>query len=390
MMLENGSNLVINCSIAGSIDTYVESVDYIPATSFIPASVRANIAASGNTTLLVGPAVGTDRKIKNLVITNKDIVANTVFILNGSSRVTATVALQPNDSFSMDANDTWTVMDPSGRVKVATPDVGPVNGQTLCFRKVQLAAGTSIGTPHFLGTSSGTPGAWPVGAPGMNGRVVTSEVGGLPLPATSGTHNYLSLIQGGSTVACNFQWMDLCWLNTITTLNSTLVQAIVTPAFPARDINGAATGTGFCLGLLVHTTALPATATTINVDYISSTGAVSAARLIKPAAIQALNTLLLFEMGISGITGLPVGDGQGIQSISGIKLSVALATGVASLVVFRILPGLAMQVANLAYIERIPNTGVKLFPGATVLPYNNSPTATTALTISGSVLICQK
>jgi hypothetical protein len=306
-----------------------------------------------------------------------------VQILNNATRVTAAVALQPTECFQMDANDTWTVMDGSGRVKVAQPDAGPVNGQTLCFRKVQLAAGTAIGTPHFLGTSTGTPGAWAIGAPGMNGRVVTSELGGLPLPATSGNHNYLSQIQGGTTVAANFQWMDLCWLNTITTLNSILAQAIVTPAFPARDINGAATGAGYCLGLLVHTTALPATATTITVTYVSSTGTASTARLIKPAAIQALNTILPFELGITG-------DGQGIQSISQIQLSAVQATGVASLIVYRCLPGMAMQVANLAYINQVPNTGVKLFPGATLLPYNNCPTATTALTISGDVVITQK
>jgi len=390
MMLQNPSTLTINCSTAAQLETYVEYVDYVPGTSFTPERTTLTIAAAGTFTLVTTPVVGTDRKIKNITIRNSGTGDNTVQILNNATRVTAAVALYPTECFQMDANDTWTVMDGSGRVKVAQPDAGPVNGQTLCFRKVQLAAGTAIGTPHFLGTSTGTPAAWAIGAPGMNGRVVTSELGGLPLPATSGNHNYLSQIQGGTTVAANFQWMDLCWLNTITTLNSTLAQAIVTPAFPARDINGAATGAGYCLGLLVHTTALPATVTTINVDYISSTGAISSARLIKPAAIQAVNTLLTFELGISGITGLPVGDGQGIQSISSIKLSALLATGVASLIVYRCLPGMAMQVANLAYINQVPNTGVKLFPGATLLPYNNNPTATTALTISGDVVITQK
>jgi hypothetical protein len=390
MMLQNPSTLTINCSTAAQLETYVEYVDYVPGTSFTPERTTLTIAAAGTFTLVTTPVVGTDRKIKNITIRNSGTAANTVQILNNATRVTAAVALQATECFQMDANDTWTVMDGSGRVKVAQPDAGPVNGQTLCFRKVQLAAGTAIGTPHFLGTSTGTPGAWAIGAPGMNGRVVTSELGGLPLPATSGNHNYLSQIQGGTTVAANFQWMDLCWLNTITTLNSTVAQAIVTPAFPARDINGAATGTGYCLGLLVHTTALPATTTTINVDYISSTGAASSARLIKPAAIQALNTILPFELGISGITGLPVGDGQGIQSISSIKLSAVQLTGVASLIVYRCLPGMAMQVANLAYINQVPNTGVKLFPGATLLPYNNNPTATTALTASGDVVITQK
>jgi hypothetical protein len=383
MMLQNPSTLTINCSTAAQLETYVEYVDYVPGTSFTPERTTLTIAAAGTFTLVTTPVVGTDRKIKNITIRNSGTAANTVQILNNATRVTAAVALQATECFQMDANDTWTVMDGSGRVKVAQPDAGPVNGQTLCFRKVQLAAGTAIGTPHFLGTSTGTPGAWAIGAPGMNGRVVTSELGGLPLPATSGNHNYLSQIQGGTTVAANFQWMDLCWLNTITTLNSILAQAIVTPAFPARDINGAATGAGYCLGLLVHTTALPATATTITVTYVSSTGTASTARLIKPAAIQALNTILPFELGITG-------DGQGIQSISQIQLSAVQATGVASLIVYRCLPGMAMQVANLAYINQVPNTGVKLFPGATLLPYNNNPTATTALTASGDVVITQK
>lgn len=382
-MLVNPSTLTINCATAATVETYVEYVDYVPGTSFTPARDTLIIGVAGTFTLVTTPAVGTDRKIKNITIRNSNSAANTVQILNNGTRVTAVVTLQSGDCMSMDANDTWTVMDSSGRVKVATPDVGPVNGQTLCFRKVQLAAGTAIGTPHFLGTSTGTPGAWAVGIPGMNGRNVVSEIGGLTLPATSGTNNYLSQIQGGTTVACNFQWMDLCWLNTITTLNSALAQAIVTPVFPARDIDGTTNGAGYCLGLLVHTTALPATATTITVNYVSSTGAASTARLIKPAAIQALNTLLPFELGITG-------DGQGIRSISQIQLSAALATGVASLVVYRCLPGMAMQVANLAYINQIPNTGVKLFSGATLLPYNNSPTATTALTIGGDVVITQK
>lgn len=382
-MLVNPSTLTLNCSTAAQLETYVEYVDYVPGTSFTPARATLTITAAGTVTLVTTPVVGTDRKIKNITIRNSNSAANTVQILNNGTRVTAVVTLQSGDCMSMDANDTWTVMDSSGRVKVATPDVGPVNGQTLCFRKVQLATGTAIGTPHFLGTSTGTPGAWAVGIPGMNGRNVVSEIGGLTLPATSGNSNYLSQIQGGTTVACNFQWMDLCWLNTITTLNSILAQPIVTPVFPARDINGTTDGAGYCLGLLVHTTALPAAATTITVNYVSSTGAASTARLIKPAAIQALNTLLPFELGITG-------DGQGIRSISQIQLSLVLATGVASLVVYRCLPGMATQVANLAYINQIPNTGVKLFPGATLLPYNNCPTATTALTVSGDVVITQK
>ena len=374
-------------SSATQVDYYVEYVDYIPGTSFTPAAVQGSVSAIITTTILTAPAAGVTRKIKFLSIRNASATtANTVSVqkdvAGSNTEFTPDIPLQQNECLYLDANDTLTVMDASGRVKVATPDVGPVNGQTLCFRKVQLAVGTAIGTPHFLGTSTGTPNAWAIGAPGMNGRVVTSESGGLTLPTTSGNNNYLSQIQGGTTVAANFQWMDLCWVNQITTLNSIAAQAIVTPAFPARDINGSALGAGYCLGLLILT-ATPATASTITVTYVSNTGAASTATVAHPAVIQTANTILPFSMGITG-------TGGGIQSISQIQLSVAIATGTAALIVYRCLPGMAMQVANLAYINQIPDNGVKLYSGATLLPYNNSPTATTALTISGDVVITQK
>jgi hypothetical protein len=386
MMLVNPSTLTLNCSTAAQLETYVEYVDYVPGTSFTPARNTLTITAAGTVTLVTTPVVGTDRKIKNITIRNSGTTANTVQILNNSTLVTAAVALQPTECFQMDANDTWTVMTASGSIKVATPDIAPVNGTSICFRKSGTAK-EAAGIAYVYAKDAGFPGVWSPGVPGVNGRstngTTAADAGCMPMPLSVGTQ-YLTQIQGAGTVAGDLSFIDIVWVNTALSTTVVGAQAIVSPAFPARDINATANGTGYCLGLLFTATGANAAAVaTTTVTYTNSAGTPG-----RTATLNAVASIPITPVIGTMIPFLLAAGDTGVQSIQSFNVGTSLVTATcASLIVYIQFPGTPGTIANLNYINEIPTPGVHCATGVVLLPMTQCASTTAATTISGYIII---
>ncbi len=370
------------------IHYYVEYIDYIPGTSFTPAAVQGIINTATTTTILSAPVSGTTRKIKSLSFRNASTTtSNTVTVqkdVSGTNyQVSPDIALQPDECLYMDANDTWQVVDGNGRIKAVTLDQDPIGGVTQCFRKVGTAA-EAAGVAYFYGKDSGFPGAWSPGTPGLNGRVTdgttAADAGCMPMPNAGAGSNWLTQIQGSSTVANDLSWVDVLWVNSGIVVATLTEQGITSPVFPARDLNGSSDGVGLCAAMYVAVaTTNGAAITNMTMRYTNQSGTPTrTATVASFPATAVAGTWVPFQ--------LAAGD-TGIRSIQGITLGTSLGGGTVHLVVYKQYPGIECAVPNLAYTNRITEPGSRLYTGVCLLPLNRAATATTATTTQGSINI---
>jgi hypothetical protein len=373
------------------IHYYVEYVDYIPGTSFTPAAVQGIINTATTTTILTAPAAGTTRKIKALSFRNASTTAsNTISVQKDISAVdydlSPDITLQPDENLYMDANDTWQVLDGNGRIKSVTLDQDPIGGVSQCFRKVGTAP-EAAGVAYCYAKDPGFPGVWSPGTPGLNGRATdgttAADAGCMPMPNAGTGSNWLTQIEGSCTVANDLSWVDVLWVNSGIVVTTTTAQAITSPTFPARDINGSSDGVGLCIGLLVTTaTTNAAVNTTMTVSYTNQAGTAGRTARVSAAspfpATAVIGTWVPFQ--------LDAGD-TGVRSIQNITLGTSLTAGAVSLVVYKQYPGIDCVVANLKSTNTIPAPGARLYNGVVLLPLNRAATATTATTTQGNIVI---
>jgi len=378
-------------SSTAPIHYYVEYIDYIPGTSFTPSAVQGTISTATTTTILTAPAAGTTRKIKALSFRNASTTtSNTIAVQKDISAVdyelSPDITLQPDECLYMDANDTWQVLDGNGRIKAVTQDQDPIGGVSQCFRKVGTAP-EAAGVAYFYGKDAGFPGAWSPGTPGLNGRVTdgttAADAGCMPMPSAGAGSNWLTQVQGSSTVANDLSWVDIVWVNSGIVVTTTTAQAIVSPAFPSRDINGSSNGVGYCIALYVAVATTNAAAiTNMTVSYTNSAGTAGRTATVNATspfpATAVAGTWVPFQ--------LAAGD-TGVLSIQNITLGTSLVAGTVHLVVYKQYPGIDCAVANLTYTNTLPDPGARLYTGVCLLPLNRAATATTATTTQGNILI---
>jgi len=390
MLITSTSTLELVTTTTALLHYYVEYVDYIPGTSFSPSASQGTIAAATTTTMLASPAAGTTRKIKSIIIRNTSATeSNTVTVQRDVSTVnyslTPDTSLQPDETLVMDAADQWQVMDGNGRIKTVTLDQDPINGVSQCFRKVGTAP-EAAGIGYFYGKDSGYPGAWLPGTPGLNGRATNgttaADAGCIPIPTTTGS-NWLTQINGSSTVAGDMSFIDLVWVNSGIVVTTTTAQAITSVAFPARDLNGSSNGVGYCVAIYVSvatTNAAAITNTTLN--YTNELGVAGrTATIASFPATAVAGTWVPFQ--------LATGD-MGIRSIQGITLGTSYGAGTIHIAVYKQYPGIDNIVPNLGATNTLPGLGARLYTGVALLPLNRAASAATATTTHGSVLITQR
>ena len=380
-------------SSATQVDYYVEYIDYIPGTSFTPAAVQGSVSAIITTTILTAPAAGTTRKIKALSIRNASAsTANTVSVqkdVAGSNfEFTPDITLQPDECLYLDANDTWQVLDGNGRIKSATLYDSPIGGVSQCFRKVGTAP-EAAGVGYFYGKDAGFPGAWAPGVPGLNGRVTDgttlADAGCMPIPTVSGSQ-WLTQVQGSSTVANDLSWVDILWINSGIVTTTLVAQPIVSPAFPARDLNGSANGVGLCIALYVSVvTGNAAVNTAMTVSYTNELGVAG-----RTATVNTVSPFPITAVAGSWVPFQLANGDMGVRSIQSITLGVSLVSGTVHLVVYKQYPGIDCAVPNLIYTNTFPTPGTRLYTGVTLLPLNRAATAATATTTQGNIIISSR
>lgn len=201
--------------------------------------------------------------------------------------------------------------------------------------------GEAAGELASLYLVAGRPGAATAPAGGINGTARSSAVAGqIPFPAAvAGKNVYLAGLDAQAGANIGGVWiMDRLWDN-VPVVTTTTSQAIVSPAWPARDLDGATAGRGVLLALEVYTdTTNGAPNTGITVSYTNSAGTAGRTGTITsfPATAKA---------GTFELVNLAAGD-VGVRSVESITLTTSLGGGAAGLVAYRPVAFLPLAAAN--------------------------------------------
>lgn len=370
-----------------SVDYTTSSVD-ITTSAFTPLSSQGNITSGATTTLVAAPAASTQRQIKSLFMRNKGTttaVATFSKDVAGADYQVFVASLLPGDSIHYQDGAGWTVVDASGRTRIAsTQDTGR-DGQAGSLFKIGTAP-EAAGQWYSWAKDSGNPGAWAPGTPGINGRATdgttAADNGCVRIKNAATGNNYLTNFTGATSVACNPWLFDVLWINTALVVTTTTAQAITPVALPARDSDGATSGEGVWAGILVTTATTNAGAvTTITLSYTNQDGtAGKVATMASYPATAVIGTVVWFQ--------LAAGD-RGVRSVQSITLGTTLTAGAISLILARPLWNFPSLVVNVGGVNVPQNPGVRLYSGTCALPIGLMST-TTATTLSATVTVMER
>jgi hypothetical protein len=249
------------------------------------------------------------------------------------------------------------------------------------FLKIGTTA-EAIGVIHSLFYTSGKPGAAVAPTPGLSGAALTSYGGQIPWTNPVSGNSYLAKLQASSSVACRLNLLDRLWHNSGITATTTAAQTINSVTFPARDLNGATAGNGVMVAIEVSSATTNASAiTNMTMSYTNSSGTAGKTATISSfPATAAAGTFVPFQ--------LAAGD-NGVQSIQSLTLGTSLVTGTVHLVAYRSISFLELIIANTGNsVDAITGGFVRLYDN-TVPFLTYLPTAVTANTIGGMVIVTQ-
>lgn len=361
------------------------AVDYVAAwadhtSSGVAASAgTGQVSTATTTTIVAAPGASTQRQIRGLTLRNAGSADVTVTVQakpTGTARTIVKAAIQPGETLAYSDGRGWYSLDSAGRERSQRSDASTA-GYSVWAHKVG-AAPEAAGIWHSHHASTGTPGAWSPGTPGVAGRATdgttTADDGVLKLPtAGAGLSLYLTQLQSVATVACQVMVFDFLWVNTGLVVTTTTAQTVNSVAFPARDIDGSTTGNGVGIAVLVTTATTNAGAVTnMTMSYTNSAGTAGrTATMASFPATAVAGTLVPFQ--------LAAGD-EGVQSVQSVTLGTSLVTGAVSLVAYRMIAASPNPVANLSSINTTSPEGVKIEQTAALIPVQYA-TATTATTI---------
>ena len=350
-------SLEVVTSTAISID-YQVSWSNVTATALTtPGVTVGNIASATTTTLIAAPAGSNWRHVRGVSLRNAGATANVVTVqVNRSAglRTLYRTSLAGGESLNWEEAGGWRVYNSAGVPRVQSDPPG-FSGRTLHFSKVATAIDT-IGYHYLHQKDNGFPGAWSVGTPGVNGVstacdvVGTAGTGGalstgshvLPDPSSGGW--YLTRFGTNAAVANTYQLIDIIWYNTGLAVAAG-AQAIVSPAFGARDVNGSTNGEG--IGVAVYAlTALgnAAAVATSTVSYTNSAGTAgrtatfSGAVGFQSPATPVIGTFMPFM--------LQAGD-TGVRSIQSFNTGTTYTSGTMMLIAYRLIAVDGVSVANM-------------------------------------------
>ncbi len=248
----------------------------------------------------------------------------------------------------------------------------------------------AAGRFYLWAKDAGYPGAWAVGTPGLAGRVTdgtaVADYGCLPYKNATTGSNYLAGFTVSGSVAHQCYLIDVLWVNSGTVVTTTTAQAIGSPTWPARDNNGATSGEGVQVGILVTTATTNAGAiTNTTMIYTNSDGTGSRTATISAVggfpATGVIGTVVPFE--------LADGD-RGVRAITSVTLGTSYAGGAISLIAYRVVGAASVLLANVGspYLNFVP-PGTRLYDGSCLFPMGLM-SATTATVISGLASIVER
>lgn len=383
-------SIVVTTSLAKNID-YVTSFSDHTTTTLTPGTSKGAITTATTTTIVAAPAASTQRQVHYFSLCNKDTTSQTLTVYHDTSGTKTlispnNVVLQAGESLVYTSKDGFKVLTVDGAIKtLSNPTTGLNAGYPSALLKVGTAS-EAVGVWYCHSKDTGNPGAWAVGAPGINGRntdgTAAADAGCLIYKNAVSGANFLRSYIATSTVAHSHYLFDVVWVNTGIAVATLGAQAIVTAPFPARDINGSTNGDGYWVGILVTTATTNAGAiANTTLSYTNQAGtAGKVATITSFPATAVAGTVVWFQ--------LAAGD-SGVRSIQSVTLGTSYVAGAISLIVARPVAVAGVAVANLpAYgsLLTVNPSGVPLYNGTCMLPFYIS-SATTATTTNGFAII---
>jgi hypothetical protein len=245
--------------------------------------------------------------------------------------------------------------------------------------------GTMVaGRPQSLWPLAGSPGAGSYNAT-ANGAVLSSSssipAGAIPHVDPVSGNSYLARLSAMATQSGVLLLCDRLWVNQLT-VNSTSLQSITTPTWPARDAAGSTDGDGILVGIETSAAA-SATAATITMTYTNEANAGSKTANFVDAPSAAVTLAGAFFR-----LGLAAGD-KGVRSIQSFQFGTAWTTGTINAVAYRPLAALELIGGNIGNaIDALTSGFPRLFDG-TVPFLIFIPSTTTTSNISGSFIESQ-
>lgn len=404
IILDNTTEILeLTTTAAVSTDVYVSYAD-ITSSAFTGGAQDTNISTATTTTILSAPAASTQRQVKYAAIRNRSSTSSQTVTVkhdtSGTERyLTADVILSAGETLTYTQDLGWVVKNKNGIDKTIDTTTVGFTGIPFEVYKTGTAA-EAIGTWYNWQKDSGFPGAYVLGAPGVNGWWVDASqttnaanpagaaqvgVGQLPNPA-SGSYYMIPPIITTSTGHLVEVW-DIVWYNTGLTVTTTTAQAIAQPGAskPSRDNQGSTNGDGWNAAVVVTTATTNAGAiTNMTMSYTDSDGnAGNTATIASFPATAVIGTIVPFQ--------LAAGD-RGVRSIESVTLGTSLVTGAVSVVMYRKLFSLPNTIVNMGAIGQAYTTdptGIRIYNGtAPWFVYRAS--ATTATTMAGSYRIIER
>jgi hypothetical protein len=384
--------LELTTSSTANIDYALSYVD-MTTSAFTPADSQGTINTVSTTVIVAAPAASTQRGIKSISVFNRHATtANTVTVkkdVSGTEYCLFKAVLSAGESLQWTDGGEWCVFDPSGDKKVNNPSNVGVTGRVIGVNKVGTATeGTACW--YAFWKDAGFNGAWSPGTPGINGRatdgMTAADNGCLPLWTPTG-QLYITEAAAATTTLCTIMLADIVWVNTGLVVTTTTAQAITTPTFPARDLDGSTNGAGYIIGLVTTTANTNAAAiTNSTVTYTNSDGvAGKTATLAAIAGDQIPATPVL-----GNVVWFQLAAGcKGVQSIQSITLGTSLVAGTVSLIVARPLMVVSASQVNVALVSQYSDPGIRLYTGSN-LHYFLKNTSSSAVTLTGHIVVTER
>lgn len=226
--------------------------------------------------------------------------------------------------------------------------------------------------------TSGMPGAAVAPSPGIAGAALTSYAGQLPFTNPGSGETRVASMSISAGIVCRHFLHDRLWHNSGITVTTTTSQTVNSVTWPARDANGSTNGLGVLVGIEVSTaTTNGAAVTNTTMSYTNQDGTSGKTATISsfPATAVA-GTFVPFQ--------LAAGD-TGVRSIQSITLGTSYGAGAIHLVAYRVLAASDTPVAYASDLTGMLEIGcVKMYDNT--VPYIvHLPSATTAMTLHGTI-----
>jgi hypothetical protein len=199
---------------------------------------------------------------------------------------------------------------------------------------------------HSTFRMRGAPGSGALQTAGINGANRTGNTSDetLPHPNAGGVANgmyltnfHVTASQPGTLILC-----DRLWDQNGLVVTQTTVQNVAYPALPARDRNGATTGTGVfaILEVTANTTSTAVTNMTIRVDPVGAEGAVNLP--VRTFPNSAVNNVTV--IGVANSTSTNVYSGM--TGCNGVTLGTSLGAGAVNLACIRPIAMASVPIAS--------------------------------------------